>query len=1675
MVATAAKKQTPGLNSNELAAITTTVEKLRVKLLDLSLRNPLLNFRFTKRTLRIIDELPDQLFSGLVDGKSFSFSPLPEPTREELDQWVRKHGQSSETEDGEPEFRLEAPDAKPDRKKASRTDISRKEWAKEKGIEPEYDLPKDPGASRRRSVHRDQKLQTFEWHDTLESSVRKLAQDARTAINETGSNMLFLGFGFLEWKETRESKAQLAPLLLLPVELVRPEVRRGPRAYRLQANGDDIQINLALRKKLEQDFGIAIPDFDEESGVEDYFDKVVEALGDNRDWVVRRQIYLSLVSQLGRLLLYNDLDPANWPGGGVFAKSELVRTLLGAMTDSAVPTGSISYEVSKETIAQELELPLIDRADSSQLEAIRLILEGKNLVIQGPPGTGKSQTITNLIAALISQGKTVLFVAEKLAALQVVERRLSNLGFDPYCLELHSHKTQKKALLEALKLRAESRAPQVPKDLAKLQDRAKAIRKSLNTYVEAVGAEAPDGNSVADLLLSAGHHTLSVGDVVKTIDRLRLPERVAKGLSKLKDGPIDVEGREYLLAELAQAANEISTVEPVLKSPWYGVSRLNLLESDRATIEGQLEDLESALTSFGNFISQLEKDQGLNLSSTDAERVHEMCDASKLLKTARPRIGGNLETLSAELERLGLRQPSSWKMMRLLIELQSLAKSAPLSWIEFSRPEMDAPDAADHVERLANETEDLSAAFSNAELYLPRAGHCHLTSAELIVHSASFSSVGFIARPFSKTWKAAKSAVLSLGGEFNSAKADVWSQRFVELAELLQRRDAVASDKSAIRIFGQLFDGVDTDFEALNSILNWRSGVRESLSGDADSDHLADWLLQQDFRSLERLIQIDVAHWKGELDWALSISDDRILKSAKSDIWTSIVDVLAPDEVRPILLAEDDQSLDEAFAMLDSLGSSTRTLIAAQAVLKHSLGLPEDAPNVSIEEQLALVQRQIADLDGLPAWVRYARHRKAAFDLATQPLIQAAEEGYPIFSDLPAVWRYCAYRSAAQSIFKNVPALHEKNGSERNQERRAFRRLDEEIMEARRSEIAAKVHARKPPYGYSSSRVGDLTELALLAHQWGLQRPRISIRNLMHRSGRAVQALKPCFMMGPLSVAQYLKPGGLEFDVIIMDEASQMRPEDALSAVARGKQLVVVGDDKQLPPTNFFNRVGSDGDGTEDYDEEVIGEKEESILSLAASKFDSRMLRWHYRSRHESLIAFSNSWFYDNKLIVYPTPNKESDKTGIDFNYVPEGRFDSGINDQEARAVAKAAVHHMRTRPEQSLIAVAMNSAQRDRIRQYVDEFTKNDVAIVRAEEDSARGEPFDVKNLENVQGDERDVVLLSMTYGPSPETGKVYQRFGPINLEHGHRRLNVLFSRARERMIVFSSMKSSDVLVGENAKLGVKALSGFLEYSETGVLPGRVVPVGSGREPDSDFEISVAQALRARGYDVVAQLGVDGFFLDLAVRDPDAPSTYLMGIECDGASYHSSKSARDRDRLRQDILEGLGWRIERIWSTDWFQEPGRELSRIVEAIEDETSRRRAERHRPTAILREAVQDAPEQDVKDIEDDIQEDDYADPEDNLLDEQPAEQRRMSRREARDVLIRLREDTIKPTMPEVPPEKGLLRKVMLEALLDHLPQDETEFRDMIPLRLREATDADQFATFSKVVFRILRQVD
>ncbi|MDA0911502.1 MAG: AAA domain-containing protein, partial [Proteobacteria bacterium] len=443
-------------------------------------------------------------------------------------------------------------------------------------------------------------------------------------------------------------------------------------------------------------------------------------------------------------------------------------------------------------------------------------------------------------------------------------------------------------------------------------------------------------------------------------------------------------------------------------------------------------------------------------------------------------------------------------------------------------------------------------------------------------------------------------------------------------------------------------------------------------------------------------------------------------------------------------------------------------------------------------------------------------------------------------------------------------------------------------------------------------------------------------RALMQRAGGAIQALKPCFMMSPMSVAQYLAAGQFHFDIVIMDEASQIRPEDALGAIARGKSIVVVGDPKQLPPTDFFKKATSEANDNEE--EHSALETSKSILDSFMPVFNTRCLSWHYRSQHQSLITFSNQEFYDSNLIIFPSCIKSSSDLGVHRHYIKQAEFIKSINAKEAQVVAQYIADTLAINPMASIGVVAMNQAQSSEIERYLEELLYQDKILQQAyQANQQSSEPLFIKNLENVQGDERDTIIISMTYGCDPVTQKVAQRFGPINYSDGWRRLNVLLTRAKRKMEIFTSMHSSDILCSESAvQRGKKALKAFLHFCESGHSH---MPIKTGKSPQSDFEIAVIDMLQSHGYQCEAQLGVAGYYLDIAVIDPNNPGQYLLAIECDGASYHSAKSARDRDHLRQSILENLGWKIIRIWSSDWFKNPHAQIQPILNALEKASNR----------------------------------------------------------------------------------------------------------------------------------------
>ena len=532
-------------------------------------------------------------------------------------------------------------------------------------------------------------------------------------------------------------------------------------------------------------------------------------------------------------------------------------------------------------------------------------------------------------------------------------------------------------------------------------------------------------------------------------------------------------------------------------------------------------------------------------------------------------------------------------------------------------------------------------------------------------------------------------------------------------------------------------------------------------------------------------------------------------------------------------------------------------------------------------------------------------------------------------------YKFSVYNSLAKKLFETERELSNYLSISFDNEVKKLRQLDQKIFSNKKNLLIQNLCSIDVAEGVSRGKASDLTELSLIKREVDKKRAHVPFRQLMKRAGKALRDIKPCYMLSPISLSQVVSAEPEIFDVLIIDEASQMKIEDALGSILRAKQVIIVGDPMQLPPTNFFN-ASSELDTEDGYVED-----DESILDLSLSKFQSRMLRWHYRSKHESLIDFSNVNFYNKNLIIPPSA---SDKFAIKNNYLENAVYTAsitkkkndknsikergGVNVIEANKISDAVVNFMKNSVKQSnkksCLVVTMNNSQRDLIDEEI-RFKSSKTPEVNAYLASWENtmEPFVVKNLENVQGDERDYIFISTLFGPN-KNGIPMQRFGPINHPKGHRRLNVLFTRAKEGVELFTSLTPNQIK--EGGEKGRQIFKDYLEYARMQKIERGET---TGKSTDSDFEDWVKEELETLGYQVVPQVGVSGFFIDLGIKHKDFKYGYLAGIECDGAAYHSSISARDNDIVRQKVLESQGWNIYRIWSTNWFDNPRAELKKV--------------------------------------------------------------------------------------------------------------------------------------------------
>jgi very-short-patch-repair endonuclease len=1342
----------------------------RRALLDLGARNRLVHIPLRTKNIRaieIVDETSADVFRLLGEGKRFTF--LAGMAAEEPNSKSAARGESSSIS------------AVPS---------------------PPKDADDDGGPQAR---HSDTRLQTKLSREVLQKRLLDIWYDARTLEEEQGVNILYLAFGLLTWFEDDKSDIErFAPLVLLPVRLERSS---AADRFHLASRSEPPSPNLSLQAKMESEFGLKIEDFGDEDDVDllAYMAAVAETVAQKSRWRVNPDAMVLGFFSFSKFLMYRDLDPENWPVDGGLDDHPLIQGLLQDGFESPEPIVPDGGKI--DPVIQPVAMNHVIDADSSQTIAIEEVAQGRHLVIKGPPGTGKSQTITNMIATAAAQGRTVLFVAEKMAALEVVHRRLRDVGMASLALELHSSKANKRILLEELK-RARSAAVATPRGEATLVQRLTDSRDQLNRHAEMMhAAHEPSGLTPFRLLGHLIRARESSGEPARPLEN---PETWS---------PLDHERRHELVEEIA---DRVAADGAPHQHPWRGVGRDALDPSEMDALRRLLETVAGDLTRM----------------TDSAER------ACALFELPRPQTFGD--------------------MARLLAFAEAAAAMPECDRQAFRDSIWDRADDVSEIIERGERFSKLKTAFESA--FVESAWNAPVGECRKIIAEKGRS----LFRVFNSRYRA---QVALLNSYLNVPMPKTIEQRLLLIDGLVAAQTARRSfeelQASGRAAFGDAWRKERSDWQKLGHLSAWWAAFpRDHVAGDI-RDRLARVVLSVDDR-----ISLDTFR----SDFQASTSGiDRLLELLQLDL------------ARVPLAVGDGMSV---------------------AGIIRTVSGWRKAP------------------ERITRWIAFMDRIRIAKELGLGSLAEGLLDGSLPGPSLVATFGRSYFEAMRSAIFAKHPELRRFDGEVHGRLVESFRKLDLERMKLARDQIAHE-HASRLP-----RNAGGIGPLGVLNGEIAKKRNHLPIRQLLERAGPVIQQIKPIFLMSPLSVAQFLKPGAMSFDLLVVDEASQIEPVDALGAVARCRQMVVVGDERQLPPTRFFAKLTGNDDEPDEDDELTFRAKDaESILDLCLAKgLPHRMLNWHYRSKHQSLIAVSNKQFYDNRLFIVPSPYDAVAGMGLKFHYLPDAHYDRGntrTNPREARIVAEAVIRHAREMADRTLGVATFSVAQRQAIQ--------NELELLRkehpdTEEFFSRGtsEPFFVKNLENIQGDERDVIFISLGYGRTKE-GFIAMSFGPLNSDGGERRLNVLISRAKLRCEVFSSITGDDIDLSRSKGRGVAALKMFLSFAQTGKLG---IAEESGRDPDSMFEEQVAARLTALGYDVKTQIGTAGFFVDLAVADPEKPGRFVLGIECDGAQYHSSRSARDRDRLRQNVLEAHGWVLHRIWSTDWFLRPDEETAKVVRAIE---------------------------------------------------------------------------------------------------------------------------------------------
>lgn len=1523
----------------------------------------------------------------------------------------------------------------------------------------------------------------------LQKTLKVLRYRANTSIEEQGINILFLAFGMLKWRENDEStETFLSPIILVPVKLI---IESITSPYKLLPHEDEIVINPTLMYKLENDFGIIFPEFDgTQDSISDYFDKC-QKIVENKGWTIERDVNLSNLSFL-KINMYKDLERNEER----LCVNPIVSAIAGEGEPITLEEDISNYDHDKKE--RPIEVFQVVDADSSQQDAILLSKKGVSFVLQGPPGTGKSQTITNIISEALADGKRVLFVSEKMAALQVVYNRLANVGLADFCMTLHSHKANKKAVLQELansisierkKVKEEALAqleilqrkreelneyqkelhtpcsalkttvfeingklakldavpdvvfpiPEVDKiDTQELNDKVyllreleKTIGKRSEDYKDNVWRDAN-----IDFLSNELRHDIdsNISELVPLL--ITLNDKVSSCCTSLElDFSHSIEGINQLLAFL-----KVAKESPLIPERWL----TDVIEKHLATIkecrkETTLIKINYKIISdrFNQHIFDIDcKTQKTKLIESknkacfvlrfddDSFHIEDLIRSRQQLLDIYTDIENIFAQASSLAEKVGLDIPDNLnglnlfvEILKVLVQIKEKEIKPALNWCDrekFNQLKQSLATRKKVHDDYSSQLQEILNEFDKDILSID----CYPILQRFRSEYATFF------RFLNKQYRTDIRAIQSFSRTGRRLGYNDAIDTLLQLKELADDRKTIEGLSEQCKAdYGNYYCGVDTQwavlqndvwtFDKLFTVLDKPSDRLRNLiiNGELPVEEILHFI--ESFERLRIRDRFDLANYLLKANVESNNHYSAVLEKISKgydqskdfvDAFTGLLSLSKEDATYDTLSVELDklESYQEAVKIMEKRQNELSSMFGNYYVgldtdwdgLCQALAFAENLKKcvedysvscncinkicseaesvkfcgIMLEEISEIKSKMAKPLSWfcalfenagrfdkmniidfanylsscknnkhlLEEWVDYRSNMKKCEVAGLQPFVEQIETKEIETNFIAEAYLKRFYRLWLDKMMLQFPAVRDFRGRIHEQNIHEFCKLDTEQFRIAQARVRERLVNRIPDF---NSITFSRDEIGILKRELAKQRRIMPLRKLFMSIPNLISTLRPCFMMSPLSVSVFLEAQSYEFDLVVFDEASQVHTEDAIGAIMRGKQVIIVGDTKQLPPTNFFATSLND----EDFDVDIVEEEKdeeagayESILEEAVTVLPERSLRWHYRSRDEHLIAFSNIKIYNGSLVTFPSAIEKAPDIGVEYIHVTNGVYDrSGKRNNliEAKRVAELVFEHFKKHPDRSLGVVTFSEAQQNAVDAAIRQMRLSNGSMERFFTED-KEEPFFIKNLENVQGDERDTIIFSIGYAKDSR-GIMYMNFGPLSRDGGFRRLNVAITRAKYNVKLVGSIVATDIDLDKTSAEGVKLLRSYIEYAQQGIAAlEKEIHYNYGLDFDSPFEEAVYDFLSSKGYEVVTQVGCSGFRIDMAIKHPTQSGKFAIGIECDGAMYHSSRTARERDRLRQTVLEDMGWNIYRIWSTDWIKNQKSEEEKLVEAIE---------------------------------------------------------------------------------------------------------------------------------------------